>query len=120
MRRHDVPFGRRDASLDRPGLPTRGEQLDALDANLEVFGRVRTQVLEYWLDVSRFSRWKRESIVELPWNREVLIRDLGTYAVRGIRNVTSSAVWIDGAYVRRFGDPPIQEYGAALLEFLPG
>ena len=119
-RRHDVPFGRRQASLDRPQAPTHGEQLDALDANLQVFGRERAQVLEYWLDVSRFSRWKRENLAELPWNRQVLIQDLGTYAARGIHNVTSFGVWIDGEYVRRFGEPPILEYGAALLEFVPG
>lgn len=114
-RRYDVPFGRRDASLDRPGAPTHGAQLDALDANLEVFGREGAQVLEYWLDVSRFSRWKREDVVELPWDPEILADDLRTYAARGVRNVTSFAVWIDGAYARRFGEPPVGEYGAALL-----
>jgi hypothetical protein len=119
LRRHDIPFGRRDASQDRPDAPTHGEQLDALDANLEVFGRQGAQVLEYWLDVSRFSRWKRENVVALPWNREVLEDDLRTYAARGIRCVTSFAVWIDGAYARRFGAPPVQEYGAALLELAP-
>jgi hypothetical protein len=116
-RRHDVPFGRRQASRDRPRAPTHGEQLDALDANLEVFGPDRAQVLEYWLDVSRFSQWKREHLVALPWDRELFVHDLGTYAERGIRSLTSFGVWIDGEYARRFGAPPILEYGAALLGF---
>jgi hypothetical protein len=116
---HDIPFGQRAASADRPGAPTHGDQLDALDANLEVFGREGVQVLEYWLDVSRFSRWKRENLIALPWDREVFVHDLNTYAARGIRSVTSFGVWIDGEYVRWFGEPPIHEYGAAMLEFVP-
>jgi hypothetical protein len=114
MRRHDIPLGRRDACQDRPGALSHGAQLDALDANLAVFGREGAQVLEYWLDVSRFSHWQREKVVELPWNAQILADDLRTYAARGIRRVTSFAVWIDGAYVCRFGEPPIQQYAAAL------
>jgi hypothetical protein len=114
MRRHDTPLSRQDAHHDRPGAPSHGAQLDALDANLAVFGWEGAQVLEYWLDVSRFSHWQRENAVELPWDIQVLLDDLGTYAARGIRCVTSFAVWIDGAYVRRFGEPPIRQYGAAL------
>ncbi len=114
MRRHDTPLSRRDACQGKSGAPTHGAQLDALDANLAVFGREGAQGLEYWLDVSRFSHWRRENVVELPWNAQVLVDDLRTYAARGIRRVTSFAVWIDGAYVRRFGEPPIQQYGAAL------
>ena len=77
-------------------MPTHGEQLDAVDANLEVFGRKGAQVLDRrWLDVSRFSLWRRENVVGLPWNAQVLADDLHTYAVRGIRCITSFAVWID-------------------------
>jgi hypothetical protein len=46
-------------------------------------------------DVSRFSLWRRENVVGLPWNAQVLADDLHTYAVRGIRCITSFAVWID-------------------------
>jgi len=114
LRRHDTPLSQRDACQDRPDAPTHGAQLDALDANLAVFGREGAQVLEYWLDVSRFARWRKENVAELPWNVQVVADDLRTYAARGIRCVTSLAVWIDGAYVRRFGKPPIGQYGTAL------
>jgi hypothetical protein len=119
LRSHDTRFSQRDACQDRPDAPTHGEQLDALDANLAWFGAEDAQVLEYWLDVSRFSQWRREDTVELPWNLEILIDDLRTYAARGLHRVTSFAVWIDGAYVHRYGEPPVQQYGAALLEFPP-
>ena len=107
MRRHDTPLRLRDACQDRPNAPTHGQQLDALDANLARFGAEDAQILEYRLDISRFSGWKREKIVELPWHPEILADDLGTYAARGIRRVTSFAVWIDGAYVRRYGALPV-------------
>ena len=71
-------------------------------------------MLEYWLDVSRFSGWKRPA-VRLPWRRDVLEADVATYAARGIRHVTSFAVYVDDDYRRRHGEPGfIQEYGAVL------
>ena len=53
-RRYDVPFRQRDAA--GAGGLTHGRLLDALDANLAWFGREGAQTLEYWLDLSRFSR----------------------------------------------------------------
>ena len=88
--------------------------LDALDANLEWFGRDGAQALEYWLDVSRFSGWKRDQTVEIPWNDAVFRDDLGTYARRGIRHVTTFAAWLDGDYARRWGVAPVRAYGAGL------
>ncbi len=104
-RRYDVPYERQQGLHD--GLP-------ALDANLEVFPKHTAQVLEYWLDVSRFSGWRRPA-VKLPWNREVFLADLETYRKRGIRHITSFAVWIDADYQRRFGSLDfIAEYGKGL------
>jgi hypothetical protein len=111
-RRYDRPLGDREV---RPGNgPSHGELLDLLDANLAVFGRQGAQVLEYWLDLSRFSGWRREKVQKLPWNREVFLADLRTYAQRGIRHATTFGAWLDGDYVKRFGEPPIDEYAAGL------
>jgi hypothetical protein len=53
----------------------------------------------------------------LPWNREVFLSDLETYAARGIRHITTFAAWVDAGYVQRYGDPGfIQEYGAGLAK----
>lgn len=115
QRRHDRPLGRREAKAPQAGSPTHGEHLDLLDANLAVFGTDDAQALEYWLDLSRFSSWRRENVATLPWDRQVFLDDLQTYAARGVRHVTSFGVWIDGSYVDRFGEPPLTEYGAGLL-----
>ena len=106
-RRYDTPYEKQSD----PGQP---DALSALDANLAVFPAGTAQVLEYWLDVSRFSQWKRPA-VRLPWRRDVLEADLATYASRGIRHVTSFAVYVDAEYRRRYGEPEfIREYGEAL------
>ncbi|MBN1853293.1 MAG: DUF4838 domain-containing protein [Pirellulales bacterium] len=96
---------------------SHGETLDCLDANLEVFPRETAQVLEYWLDVSLHSDWKRP-VKRPPWNPAIFHSDLDTYAKRGIRHVTTFAAWIDGDYVREFGHPKfVKEYGDILLAY---
>jgi hypothetical protein len=48
----------------------------------------------------------------------VLEADLETYASRGIRHITSFAVYIDAEYRRRYGEPEfVREYGAILSAF---
>jgi hypothetical protein len=106
-RRYDIPYKQQQD-------PKLAEGLHALDANLDVFPKETAQVLEYWLDVSQFSRWKRPG-VKLPWNREVFMADVETYWRLGIRHVTTFAAWIDAKYQERFGDLTfIKEYGEGL------
>src|SRR5919109_5237538 len=106
-RRYDIPYSQQ---TDR----TQVDGLYALDANMRVFHSETAQVLEYWLDVSRFSNWKKPA-VKLPWNKEVFIEDLDTYYSRGIRHITTFAAWIDTAYLKRYGEPTfIVEYRAGL------
>jgi hypothetical protein len=107
-RSYDLPYAQQRATND--GLIN-------LDENLTVFPAATAQVLEYWLDVSRFSDWKRPA-KKLPWSPAVFRADLETYARRGIRHVTSFAVFIDADYVRLHGEPEaLSEYGAGLREF---
>lgn len=112
-RSHERPLS--DRGVRRGEYPSHGELVDYLDANLEVFGAEGAQVLEYWMDNSRFSGWQRDQVRLLPWNREVFLDDLELYASRGLRHITQFACWLDGWYVEHFGEPPIQEYGAGLL-----
>ena len=110
----DVPLVVEDALCPRGYPVTNGDNLRWLEANLEVFDAEDAVVLEYWLDVSLFSRWKRPA-VELPWHPEVCSSDLATYASYGIHNVTSFAVYMDKEYFERFpSTAPIEQYGALL------
>ncbi len=115
-----APINRRyDAAYVEQQDPSLSDGLRALDANLRVFPPETTQVLEYWLDVSRFSHWKRPG-VKLPWNRDVFLADVETYAKRGIRHVTTFAAWIDRDYHDRYGDLSfIGQYGEGLQHRQP-
>jgi hypothetical protein len=107
-----APIDRRyDLPLAANGDQRQRQHLESLDANLAVFGSEGAQALEYWLDSSRFSRWKRPA-VKVPLNVSVLIADIETYASRGIRHIATFAVWIDEGYVTRYGDPPLGQYGS--------
>jgi len=100
-----------------PDGPNHGRLVEYLDANLEWFGKEGADVLEYWLDNSRFSGWRRDKIGKVPWNRELYLDDLRTYARRGIRSVRTYAFWFDKDYVGKYGEPPIDEYAEGLLRW---
>lgn len=110
----DEPLYHEDVLCPRGYPVSNGDNLRALEANLEVFPAEDAVVLEYWLDASLFSRWKRPS-VELPWREDVCRSDLATYASYGLRNVTSFAVYMDAEYFSRFpSTAPVEEYGRLL------
>ena len=111
-RRYDIPF---ESGED----PLQKQNLEALDANLKIFGVKNAQALEYWLDVSRFSKWTRPA-QPLPFSLKSFQSDLHTYGRRGIRHITSFAVYIDEEYVSQFGKPPLREYGEILYRWKPG
>ena len=92
--------------------------IDTLDANLKLFPRDTAQVLEYWIDVSRFmGQQHSKERVRLPWNRDVFLADLASYRRRGIRHITSFACRVDAEYLKKFGDPSfIAEYGEGLSQ----
>jgi hypothetical protein len=95
-------------------VKTNNDLLTLLDANLEVFGRQNAQILEYWLDVSLFSEWRKPA-KQLPWNKEVFLNDIDVYAERGIKHITSFAVYTDELYLKTYKDISfINEYGEGL------
>ncbi len=105
-RKYDRPF----AAQSGPDFP---ERLEHLDANLAVFPKRTAQVLEYWLDCSLFSSWRKPAVM-VPWREDVFLADLDAYGKRGIRHITTFAVYIDADYLARHGEPPIGAYGAGL------
>lgn len=108
-RRHDLPYA------EQSGCE---EALEHLEANLELFGFQTAQVLEYWLDVSLFSQYKRPPKA-IPWSRALFASDLDTYGGLGIHHITTFAVFADCEYVSLYGIPPIAEYGKMLREWNP-
>jgi hypothetical protein len=90
-----------------------------LKNNLMVFPAETAHILEYWLDVSMFSGWKRDALVKVPCTREQCRRDVALYEELGIKSITTFAAWINADYREKFGkeytQKIIREYGEALL-----
>ncbi|GAA2753978.1 DUF4838 domain-containing protein [Amnibacterium kyonggiense] len=80
---------------------------------LEFFGRDGSQVLEYWLDLSRFFDWQRP-FGELPLYRGVLRSDLEFYLRSGFEHVTTFALGLDEQYESTWGEQPVADYGRLL------
>lgn len=96
---------------------THGDYLRLLDDNLAVFPVETAQVLEYWLDVSLFSNWKKPA-VKLPWNKEVFLDDMDVYGKRGIKHITTFGVYIDSAYINNYSDLTfLEDYGEGLKNY---
>jgi hypothetical protein len=107
----DLRFHRPLTSLADPG---NADVLALLDANLGVFERETAQALEYWLDDSMWSGWRKPAR-PIRWSDEAVTRDVEVYASRGVRHVTSFAVFVDADYVATFGFPrDVKKYGDLL------
>lgn len=85
-----------------------------LDKLLTIFDRRTAQVLDYWMDDSLFSKWKRPA-VELPFDAEVMAEDVRLYVSRGLTMIKSFGAYMDADYFRKYGIPPVKEYGSILM-----
>ena len=82
------------------------------------FGSRNCCILEYWLDSSYFSRYKKPA-VRPTFSDAVLRRDLDYYLGTGAHAVTTFAVYMDGEYFETYGDDDLRRYAATLKEYLP-
>ncbi len=104
-----------DRPLSDPTVDAHARLVEALDAALGFYGAAGAQALDYWLDCSWYSGWKRPSQA-VRYAPAVVREDLRFYASRGIRNATCFGAWLDPDYFARFGVPPVGECGKALAE----
>lgn len=73
------------------------------------------QVLDYWLDDSLASSWKRGHQKPLQLHPTVVQEDAMFYHEDiGFRSITTFAAWLNQTYVNKFGQPPIPEFGHSL------
>ena len=103
----------------REPLEEGGQWLEKLDRLLKVFPADTAQALEYWLDASLFSGW-RKPLVRIPWDADKTRAEIAIYRKRGIRNFTTFAVNVDDDYIADFGADStacVREYGRLLAEW---
>ena len=103
-RSYTVPYKEQKATRDG---------FEHLLNNLKVFPVETAQVLEYWMDVTKFSR-RRRPFKKLPWRQDVFESDVAFYRSLGVNHVTSFGNGIDKYYVDHYGQPPLKQYGPGL------
>jgi hypothetical protein len=99
-------------------LPLTEKQLKDLKENLTIFPKKTAHILEYWLDESLASWWKRDTLVKLPWNKNYFTRDIKDYRNLGINSITTFAAWLNQEYIDQHGvdhfEQIFREYGEVL------
>ena len=98
-----------DTAIDDAGCEENARQISNLPALLDLFGRENARVLEYWVDNSLFSNWRRPP-VPFQLNKEVLRRDVAYYRRAGFQNYTSFACYLGPDYAAAYGEIPIEQY----------
>jgi len=105
-----APIARSLASpIADPNNEANRQHWETLLKLLELFPVEQTHVLEYWLDSSLVSQWKKPA-KELIYNAKVVESDLRAYRDLGIQSVTTFAVYLDGTYFSRYGDEHLLHY----------
>lgn len=102
-------MGNKNAEKDE--LKGETDLSDKLNDLIDFFGMDNSQVLEYWLDVSLFSRYIPFYRKKLPFQRDIIESDLEFYNKIGINRISSFGVFLDKYYRLIHGDPPITEFG---------
>lgn len=82
---------------------------------LSFFGRKNAQVLEYWMDNSLFSGWKKPPRLFLL-DKDVMARDVEFYAGLGFESITSFACYLGADYRALYGLPPVEDYARTLSD----
>ncbi len=106
---------RRDSNrpLNDPECPQNMAEAEPIAALLDFFGRKDSQVLEYWVDNSRFSNWTKPPQY-MPLNEAVMEQDVAFYKQLGFESLTSFACYLGDDYTALHGEPPIRRYGEIL------
>ena len=84
----------------------------------KVFPIETTQILEYFLDVSLYCKWKKEDATALNLDKTRLQSDLEWYASQGVSGITTFAGFIDKEWREKYGDGDILLYGDLLNKAL--
>ncbi|NLV34108.1 MAG: DUF4838 domain-containing protein [Clostridiaceae bacterium] len=103
------------APMEKYTLSTEDQLITGIDEALNipklfsVFGKRNSKVLEYWLDNSMFSDWKKPEKKFVP--DEVMIReDIDKYHTLGFEYISSFACYLGSEYVKLYGKPDISPF----------
>ncbi len=84
-------------------FPLPEGEFRALQDNLLAFPAGTQHILEYWLDESMNSKWKKAALQPLAFDPAQCARDVAQYRSLGAASVTNFATWLNADYVAQYG-----------------
>ena len=88
-------------------------EIKELKELLAFFGTKNSRVLEYWMDNSLYSGWKKPP-KRFTLDEDVLRADRDYYASLGFETITSFGCFLGEDYRALYGEPPVARYGEIL------
>lgn len=113
-----APFNREfDSPIYDPKSEKNEREHRYLKDLLALFGTEGSQVLDYWLDNSLFSEWKKPP-KEFKLYKETMLADIKYYYDLGFETVTTFGCYLGKDYMELYGDPAehVLTYGKALKD----
>lgn len=83
---------------------------EAIPPLLAYFGKEGAQVLEYWMDNSMFSGWKKPP-KPITICEDTIKKDIQYYKECGFEHITTFGCYLSDDYMELHGTPPMVEYG---------
>lgn len=97
-----------------PGCPENAREAQHLRPLLDHFGQKDSQVLEYWMDNSLYSNWKKPP-KQFALDEAVMQADVKAYRDLGFGSITSFGCFLGQDYRALWGEPPVRRYGEILF-----
>ena len=99
-----------DRDMKRPlSEQQRNARLGSLEKLLEKFGRKDARVLDYWLDNSLLSGWKKPP-KEFVQRSSVVWNDLAFYRELGFEDIATFACYLGDDYEKLWGKPDVTSF----------
>ncbi|MBR2460747.1 MAG: DUF4838 domain-containing protein [Clostridia bacterium] len=103
------------APIDRWRPGGNDAEFEYIKPLIEFFGAETSKVLEYWVDNSLFSGWKKPP-KKCVLDRERMKRDIKMYREAGFGDITSFGLYLDSEYTALHGEFSIKEYAECMDE----
>jgi len=97
-----------------PECPENVQEAQSLRPLLSYFGTKDSQVLEYWMDNSMYSKWTKPP-KQFKLDEAVMQSDVQAYREMGFESITSFGCYLGADYRELWGEPPVKRYGEILM-----
>ena len=103
------------AAINDPDCEINRMHVEKMKDLLAFFGTKNSAVLEYWIDNSFYSDFKKPA-KKFPFNPEIAKKDIAFYKSQGFEKITSFAGYFDLEYVKMHGEPPVRDYAEIKID----